>query len=464
MKLADILDECLGRLQTGESIESCLARYGERAAELAPMLVTATRLQALAGYRLSDAQRLRAKVALREALAERADRRSWPAGGAILGRARGLALAGLTAVLLCLTVAVTAVAASQPGHPAYPLRVAAERVPILFQTAPANRVAAEINVAERRLSDLRSHLEKAGQVHPVALNALLDSDEAAARGALALSETERAEVATRVVEHARVLTRLAQAAPEPQAANALNMAATQTLAIAGRLRAGLPAPEPWPADRPMLPPLRETPTPQAPTATPTRPTPPEPRPTVTTTPTVPTPTPTATPTPGPADLDRPPHPEPPRAGTFEPGHLATAVLQTVTALRPDSTPPREHPIETAAAHLTRLSENTPPEPRPTDLPGPGHVATAIAQTVTAMPPVILLPRVATRVAETPEATPPAPGHLHPPWRGDIATAVVETVTAWLPGAAPGPIATRLSGPAEAARSTPEPTPGPRPRR
>jgi hypothetical protein len=71
MDRATILDDCLERLKAGASPADCLSLYPGQAAELAPMLAAAVQLQDFSGHALSDAQHLRAKVALREAFAAR---------------------------------------------------------------------------------------------------------------------------------------------------------------------------------------------------------------------------------------------------------------------------------------------------------------------------------------------------------------------------------------------------------
>ena len=71
MDRATILDDCLARLKAGASLADCLSLYPGQAAELAPLLAAAVQLQDLSGHALSDAQRLRAKVTLRETLASR---------------------------------------------------------------------------------------------------------------------------------------------------------------------------------------------------------------------------------------------------------------------------------------------------------------------------------------------------------------------------------------------------------
>jgi hypothetical protein len=258
------------------------------------MLAAAEQLRAFSRARLSQGQRLGAKVALREELAAQRLRRppaafplrlAWP-------QWRLAPLAALLAVVLFSTVAFSAVAASQPGDFAYPVRVAVERAPVLLQASADGRTAAELALADRRLDDVR----RAGEAHPVALDALLRSDAAAVEGAAALAEAERAAVAARVAYHAEELKRLAEQNSDPDTSSALLLAAGEAEAISERLtvvvaappgeptasallvETGTPTPTPAPSNTPLPvvvpalsmtpPPAQDLPTPILPTIPP----------------------------------------------------------------------------------------------------------------------------------------------------------------------------------------------------
>ena len=198
MTLPAILDDCLQRLQTGETVAACLDRYPDQASELAPMLMAAARLRPLAGQRLSDAQRAQGRAAVRAAARTQVARAAHPGRGPGWGwmksRAFGLAVAAL-AVVLVLALAGTTVLASQPGDAGYPLRVVAERAPAALQPSPAGRADAELRIADRRLDDLESHLRATRRIEAAALAALIRGDEAAARRATDLPEIQRRLVA-----------------------------------------------------------------------------------------------------------------------------------------------------------------------------------------------------------------------------------------------------------------------------
>jgi hypothetical protein len=270
-ELARILEDCLQQLAAGESMATCARRYPERAAELAPMLAAAQELTALQASRLSEPARARAKVALRQALADQQRGHASFAWGLFGAGRASRPLAGIAAILLFLSLAAGTVAASRPGDPPYRIRVAVEQAPAWFQVTPAGRIAAELRIADRRAADLSS-----GRYDPIALQALLAADEDAAARAAVLSPEERAEVATRVTAHARILARLAQSAPDPRAANALQVAGQRAYGLAEQLERSpaQPTPRPTPESAESRPAgtggPQETPGPSAPPPTGTR--------------------------------------------------------------------------------------------------------------------------------------------------------------------------------------------------
>ncbi len=231
MKASTILDDCLERLKAGETVADCLVRYPEQAQTLAPMLQAAAELRTLAAFRLSHGQKLRAKVTMRAALAERTAPRpplAWL-------RLRAMPAAAMLSLVLFIALTVSAVASSQPGDLGYSLRVASERVPVFVQFGMARQAKAELVVAERRLTESQG-------AHPSALAALIVSEEAIVRRAERLTLDEQIEIAERVSAHAQALVALAERADDPAMEARLAHAAKQVHAIAGRLVTPLPTP------------------------------------------------------------------------------------------------------------------------------------------------------------------------------------------------------------------------------
>jgi hypothetical protein len=289
MNLTTILDDCLQRLAAGESVAQCLARYPEAALELAPMLAAAEQVRAFSAVRLSEGQRLRAKVTLREDLAAQRTRRTGAAAplGASWPRWRFAPVAAILAVVLFSTVAFSAVAASRPGDLTYPVRLAVERAPVWLQFTADGRVAGELALAERRLAEVT----RDGEAQPAALDALLRSQSAAVGRADSLPAPARAEVAARVATHARKLAQLAEQSSTLEAGTALRRAAGLAEALASRLVVVVDAPASAPTATASLVPTRTldpNPTAALPVVVPTVSiTPPPPVPTIPT-PVVPT--------------------------------------------------------------------------------------------------------------------------------------------------------------------------------
>ncbi|MFQ6057388.1 MAG: DUF5666 domain-containing protein [Anaerolineae bacterium] len=183
--VASILDECLSRLSRGESLESCLARYPQEAAEVAPLLHTALAVRILKETAPPSAVALAA--GRRRFLEEAARRRqaqvpSWPERLRALGEQIGdllqrgirgqpalgrLATAVLTALLLFAllgggTVAVSA--HSLPGDPLYPIKRATEQVQLLLTFDPLARTDLQSQFQERRRAEVQAVVAQGRQV------------------------------------------------------------------------------------------------------------------------------------------------------------------------------------------------------------------------------------------------------------------------------------------------------------
>jgi len=418
MDRTTILDDCLARLKAGASLADCLSLYPEQAVELAPMLAAAVQLQGLSAHALSDAQRLRAKVILRETLASRSMPHAATSWLGLFGRAKGWAVAGAVALVLFAVLSVGAVAASQPGDLTYGVRVAAERAPALLLRDPVLRADAELDAADRRLTDVRNAFQSARPAAPLALEALIAGDEAVAAQASRLSEPARLQAAARVEAHAATLSLLAESAPEAHAAEALAATAARARVIAARVRAGQPGIPP-PAGRPTITapaPIRPTPT--SPSVTPATTALPTPMPAETSTPTpqatrsAGAPTQTSTPDRRPLDGTREPSATRlPLATETRPGR-ATEIAATLTAL-PSRTvvPPR------ATSRPTQTVEPRPPTGAPSpviETPRSERTATP-GQHVTTIPRTPPPPPLATRAPVATSAPPPStPGGGPPP--------------------------------------------------
>ncbi len=444
-------------------------RYSEAAEELAPLLLAAEQLAAFSQARLTQAQRLRAKVALREELAaQRAQRERGrtATGFAAWARLRIAPLVATVAALLFVTITVTTVAASQPGDFAYPVRVAVERAPALVQPSAAGRAAAELAAADRRLKDLAND----DQGHSVAVDALLASDEAAIARAAALGNIERENVAARIAGHAAALVQMADEAGDPLVAARLREAASQALALAGQSDSVVIGPNRTPTSAPSptrriptstsLPAAVSTPTPVAPAS----PTATQQPPAVAPAPTAGADSPASTSTPGvrprlsvtpPAGATRTPILPVPGATAgprptlpVTPGGRArvtpTFTIEPSTST-PDVQPTRRRPTPQPTAIIDTPTAE--PSANPTGTPGQASVNTPTptpwwsTPTPTSNVPTRALPTYTPRPARTVQPTSTVAWATFTPWpvasTEPTATVIWATFTPW-PTATPRP--------------------------
>ena len=166
----DVLDECLERLASGETIAECCARYPAHALELAPMLrsASAVRQTARATPHLARA-RSRGYERLAQALAQRGAAPTsapslWERLGAMLRTplARPI-LAAFAAVLVVLFAAGgTSVAArdSVPGEPLYWVKTTQENLSLRMQRDDMGRSEQHARMANERSNEVHTLIER----------------------------------------------------------------------------------------------------------------------------------------------------------------------------------------------------------------------------------------------------------------------------------------------------------------
>ncbi|MDP2954041.1 MAG: DUF5666 domain-containing protein, partial [Chloroflexota bacterium] len=220
-----ILDECIDRvILEDETVEACLARYPEYAAELEGPLRLAVR--ASSNFALTPTpvakergrQRLQAELeALRQADERKSQRRaSWFVRSLAWPLPRWAVAAASIILSIVLGGAATAAASSGalPGDTLYPVKRATEEAGLAFQLSDKGKAALHLAYAERRSQEISVLLERGDttQVGP-ALSALQENLTSATRiattlrdeGALASLESqvnERASVALNTLQTA----------------------------------------------------------------------------------------------------------------------------------------------------------------------------------------------------------------------------------------------------------------------
>jgi hypothetical protein len=194
-----ILDECLDSLLTGkETVEQCLERYPQYAAELEPLLRTAVLVNKAVDVKPSADFRAKARYQLQTMMAKsKAPRRA-----AFVPR---WAIAVCTMLLIFVLGGGTVLAAdnSMPGSPLYGVKLVTENLSIKLAGTQEEKVELYATVADRRVTEmvwmadnnktanmeasvqrLNTDFEKIGELQPVNATAM-NTSQSAAKNSLA---------------------------------------------------------------------------------------------------------------------------------------------------------------------------------------------------------------------------------------------------------------------------------------
>lgn len=147
-----LLDECLGRVLSGESLEQCLARYPQEAAQLKPLLETALTVARVTAVKARPEFKARLRYRLEAAASApgRTEKRFslfWLPRWAV-------AIGLLLAASLALGGTLVAAATSLPGEPLYPVKTATEEVQLVLTIQEAPRARLKARLAEARLEEM----------------------------------------------------------------------------------------------------------------------------------------------------------------------------------------------------------------------------------------------------------------------------------------------------------------------
>jgi hypothetical protein len=147
----NVLNECLERLLEGETIEQCLQRYPEQAAELKPLLETALAAKKASAIQPRAEFKARARYQFRSALKEVATKSrptfSWfPRWATVATIALVLLLAG--------SGTVVAAGSSMPDSPLYPVKLATEETRLALTFSPLGKANFCAELADRRVAEI----------------------------------------------------------------------------------------------------------------------------------------------------------------------------------------------------------------------------------------------------------------------------------------------------------------------
>jgi hypothetical protein len=155
-RLPDALENCLQRMEQGESLDSVLAQYPELAAQLRPLLETAARARSASQESLPQATLVRQRsrgLALASGLHQGKNhplvqRRFWRPAVTIL--------AVIAILVMSSKGLLTASAHSIPGDTLYPLKRSLESTQLHLVSDPAKKQELEHTFSERRVDETRS--------------------------------------------------------------------------------------------------------------------------------------------------------------------------------------------------------------------------------------------------------------------------------------------------------------------
>ena len=236
----EILDECLLAVASGQmSVEDCLHRYPQVAAQLEPLLQTAVQVRTLPRPPGLDAEKRRAieqqllnrAVQFKAPIAPRPSQR--PASKSLRLRWGWVALVCFV-LFIGGTGLVTASAGSLPSDALYPVKRLAEQISVAT-TSGADQVNLRVDLARRRLDEFEA-LAKRDDVRPELMTEALNEMATALQAAAALPDEQRQQVADAIVRLTDVHLALA-ASTSPRASLATRASLEASVAAAETARA-----------------------------------------------------------------------------------------------------------------------------------------------------------------------------------------------------------------------------------
>jgi Skp family chaperone for outer membrane proteins len=161
--LEKIIENCLKKIEKKISTpEECLEAYPQYREELKPILFSAQMVK-----EVSPSTPPEFKVALREKLLTKAAEKIGKKKPTLFRLPRRKALALLLAATLILSLVGIGYAASRetdPNSPLYPVKIALEKVKLVFAREPSQKIKLHLENANRRLQELKNLKEKGSEL------------------------------------------------------------------------------------------------------------------------------------------------------------------------------------------------------------------------------------------------------------------------------------------------------------
>ena len=156
-RFENILDECLERLRQGESVEQCLARYPEQAAQLEPLLrVAMASRKASSGVAPRPEFKARTRYQIQSQLHAK-EPKAAPKKTGLVGWVPKWAVVVASVVLIFLVAGTGTVAASSTSMPddtLYPVKLAAERMQLRLSRGNVRKARVNVHLADRRVKEI----------------------------------------------------------------------------------------------------------------------------------------------------------------------------------------------------------------------------------------------------------------------------------------------------------------------
>lgn len=146
----NLLDVCLEKLLSGESVEQCIEQFPEQAKELRPLLEFAHMIKATSTIQPSQEFRAKARFELQSVLKEKYKDRS-----ALTWMPRWVTVSSFVVGLLLLFISTIITSAnSMPESPLYAVKLLTERINLALTLDPVQKVKYQSELADKRISEI----------------------------------------------------------------------------------------------------------------------------------------------------------------------------------------------------------------------------------------------------------------------------------------------------------------------
>ncbi|OGS24696.1 MAG: hypothetical protein A2297_03965 [Elusimicrobia bacterium RIFOXYB2_FULL_48_7] len=223
--IEDALDESISRLKAGKTIRECLETYPEYAEELAPLLVTAEKLNSMPAEMPHNCNLAQAIEKVRET-AGRIGTTRVPEGHSFAGRffnfRAALGLATAAGFLLIASIGLVSYSyRTIPGDSFYPVKILCEKIDLDYLTAENKKSDKHIELADERLDEVQKVAHSRHSIDKNALHSMHEHTEIALNDVEGISDNEEIDCLNRIQQlHRRQIDLLKRTRADFYAQNA----------------------------------------------------------------------------------------------------------------------------------------------------------------------------------------------------------------------------------------------------